>query len=72
MKFEFRGELNNGSIVDIFKFEKDIAICDANQSFNIDEFTTIFYQKDKFKKEVLDIKTFEEVKVFKKKEKIIK
>ncbi len=68
MRFEFRGELKNRVIVDIIKFDKDIAICDANQKFNIDEFTTIFYQKDKFKKEVLGIKetkTFKEVKVTK-------
>ena len=68
MKFEFRGQLNNGVIVDIYKFNKDVAICYNNKEYNIDEFNVIFYQKDKFKKEVLGI---DKVKVSKKKDKEI-
>ena len=80
MKFEFRGVLNNGVIVDIFKFENNIAMCYNDKEYDIDEFNVIFYQKDKFKKEVLGIKEVKtskktkvtkEIKTSKKKEKAI-
>jgi len=80
MKFEFRGVLNNGVIVDIFKFENNIAMCYNDKEYDIDEFNVIFYQKDKFKKEVLGIKEVKtskktkvtkEIKISKKKEKAI-
>jgi len=55
MKFQFRGQLNDKTVVDIIKFDKDVALCNNGVKINIDEFNTIFYQKDKFKKEILGI-----------------
>ena len=62
MKYKFRGQLNDGTMVDIFDFENDFAKCDHKKgNIHIDEFNSIIIPRDTFKKEFLK-KEIEEVK----------
>jgi len=66
MKYIYRGELNNGKMVDIFKFEGEYAVCDHKMGkIHIDEFNTIYFPRDTFKKQMLKIDV-EEIKLEKK------
>lgn len=61
MKYKYRGQLNNGKMVDIFDFDDEFANCDHNMGkIHIDEFNTIFLSRETFKKDILKKK---EVKV---------
>lgn len=53
--FKHRGQLNNKSLVDIFEFNGRIAKCGDSIDRDIDEFNTIFYSAQSFKKEILKI-----------------
>lgn len=55
MKFNYRGQLKNGKMVDVvdFDFTKEIALCDNNDKIHIDEFETIFVPIDTFKQKFI-------------------
>lgn len=54
MKHKYRGQLNNKKMVDIFDFDGEYAKCDhGDGKIHIDEFNTIFFPRDTFKKDIL-------------------
>jgi len=56
MKFKFRGSIKDTKeIVDIYNFEGRIAKCGDSKDRDIDEFNTIFYPKETFAKEILNV-----------------
>ena len=64
MGYKYRGLIKNrGEVVDIIDFSKDVAKCTDGKDRNIDEFNTIFYPAQDFKKEILKIQEEEKVEV---------
>jgi hypothetical protein len=61
--YRFRGELNNRrGMVDIIDFVDGIALCTDGREISINEFNTILYPVETFKKEILKIEDKVEVK----------
>lgn len=65
MKFEYRASLDKSKeVVDVIKFEGRVAKCSDNIDRDVDDFNTIFFSAEKFKKDILGIveeKQIEEV-----------
>lgn len=60
-KYEYRGQLKSGKIVDIFNFEGLMASCDhGDGEIHIDDFNCIFCPTEKFK-EIMGLNTEEVV-----------
>jgi len=53
MKVKYRGSLSTGEVVDIIKFDGLIAKCTDAIDRHIDDFNTIFYSGQQFKKDIL-------------------
>lgn len=56
MKFNYRGQLKDGKMIDIIDFENDLAICDKDIKIKIDEFQTIFVPTEIFKNKFMRTK----------------
>ena len=68
MKYKYRGQLNNGKMVDIFDFDGQHAKCDHNiGKIHIDDFNSMIVPRETFKKEFLGMEV-KEVKIEKEKE----
>ena len=54
MKYKYRGQLNDGTMVDVFDFKEDVAHCDHKKGkVHIDEFNSIIVPRETFKREFL-------------------
>lgn len=53
MRYKYRGQLNNKTVVDIIEFDGETAKCDNGVDINISEFNTIFVPASVFKSEFL-------------------
>ena len=56
MKFNYRGQLKDGSMVDIIDFDGEKALCDKDITINIEDIQTIFVPSEVFRDKFIKVK----------------